>query len=76
MLILLLLLGATPIIRVILKMQTNALCWNPMEAFNFTAANEDSNLYTFDMRNLSRALNVHKDHVAAVMDIDYSPTGR
>ncbi len=37
-----------------------------MEAFNFTAANEDANLYTFDMRKLDIALNVHKDHVAAV----------
>eukprot|EP00047_Mylnosiga_fluctuans_P017567 m.62636 g.62636 ORF g.62636 m.62636 type:complete len:444 (-) comp7147_c0_seq2:261-1592(-) len=68
--------GATPIRRVVLAMQTNAICWNPMEAFNFTVANEDSNLYTFDMRRLDRALNVHKDHVSAVMDIDYCPTGR
>jgi WD repeat and SOF domain-containing protein 1 len=46
-----------------------------MEAFNFTVANEDHNLYTFDMRNLSKALNILKDHVSAVMDVDYSPTG-
>ena len=47
-----------------------------MEAFNFTVANEDHNLYTYDMRNLKRALNIHKDHVSAVLDIDYSPTGK
>lgn len=29
-------------------------------------ANEDHNLYTFDMRKLQRALKVHKDHVSAV----------
>ena len=46
------------------------------EAFNFTAANEDHNLYSFDMRKLDKALCVHKDHVSAVMDIDYSPTGK
>jgi len=57
-------------------MRTNALCWNPREAFNFTVANEDHNCYTFDMRKLDKALCVHKDHVSAVMDIDYSPTGR
>lgn len=27
--------------QVILNMRTNTLCWNPMEAFIFTAANED-----------------------------------
>ena len=37
-----------------------------MEAFNFTVANEDHNLYTFDMRKLNIALNVHVDHVGAV----------
>lgn len=68
--------AATPIRKIILAMRTNAICWNPMEAFNFTAANEDHNLYTFDMRKMDRARNVHKDHVSAVMDIDYSPTGK
>ena len=28
------------------------------------------------MRNLSRALNICKDHVSAVLDLDYSPTGQ
>jgi WD repeat and SOF domain-containing protein 1 len=59
-----------------MKRTCNALAWNPMEAFNFTVASEDHNLYTFDMRNLSIALNVHVDHVGAVLDVDYSPTGR
>lgn len=48
------------------QMRTNALCWNPMEPFNFTTASEDHNCYTFDMRKLDRALNVHQDHVSAV----------
>lgn len=62
--------------KVILKMKTNAIAWNPMEAFNFVAANEDHNIYTYDMRKMDMALNVHKDHVSAVMDVDFSPTGR
>ena len=33
-------------------------------------------LYTFDIRKLDIALNVHMDHVSAVMDVDYSPTGK
>lgn len=62
--------------KMTMKRNCNALAWNPMEAFNFTVASEDHNLYTFDMRNLSIALNVHSDHVGAVLDVDYSPTGR
>jgi hypothetical protein len=31
-----------------------------MEAFNFTAASEDCNLYTYDMRKLQSATCVHK----------------
>lgn len=46
-----------------------------MEAFNFAVANEDHNIYIFDMRKVDRALNVLKDHVAAVMDVEFSPTG-
>eukprot|EP01135_Chromosphaera_perkinsii_P000562 Nk52_evm24s123 gene=Nk52_evmTU24s123 len=68
--------GGSALRKVVLSMRSNALAWNPREAFNFTVANEDHNLYTFDMRKLDRALNVHKDHVSAVMDVDYSPTGR
>ena len=47
-----------------------------METFIFTAANEDYNLYTFDMRALDTPVMVHMDHVSAVLDVDYSPTGR
>lgn len=67
-----------PIRRLVLKMRTNDISWNPMEAFNFTTANDDHNCYTYDMRNLSSrgALTVHKDHVGAVMSVDYSPTGQ
>ena len=68
--------GSTPLRKVVLSMKSNGIAWNPMEAFNFTVANEDFNLYTFDMRRLDRPLNVHMDHVGAVLDVDFSPTGR
>ncbi len=69
---------STPIRRLVLSMRTNDISWNPLEAFNFTIANDDHNCYTYDMRRLSvhGALTVHKDHVGAVMSVDYSPTGR
>ncbi|KAK4881560.1 hypothetical protein RN001_004879 [Aquatica leii] len=65
-----------PVRKVILKLRTNRLAWNPMEPFIFTCANEDYNLYTFDTRNLKKPVNIHVDHVSAVIDVDYSPTGR
>jgi DDB1- and CUL4-associated factor 13 len=66
---------SSPLSKTILKLASNAVSWNPMEAFNFAVANEDHNIYVFDMRKMERALNVLKDHVAAVMDIEFSPTG-
>lgn len=33
-------------------------------------------LYTFDMRALDTPVMVHMDHVSAVLDVDYSPTGK
>ncbi|EDV23507.1 uncharacterized protein TRIADDRAFT_50515 [Trichoplax adhaerens] len=68
--------ASTPMRKVILEMKTNTVAWNPLEAYHFTAANEDGNLYTFDMRRLDSALCVHVDHVSAVLDVDYSPTGQ
>ncbi|KAF2455292.1 WD40-repeat-containing domain protein [Lineolata rhizophorae] len=61
--------------RCVLTLQSNAIAWNPVEAFNFAVANEDHNAYVFDMRKMDRALNVLRDHVAAVMDVEFSPTG-
>jgi len=65
-----------PLTRLVMSLRTNAIAWNPVEAFTFAAASDDYNVYTFDMRNLSAAKIVHHDHVAAVLDIDYSPTGK
>lgn len=65
----------SPLHRTVLNFASNSIAWNPMEAFNFAVANEDHNVYIFDMRNMKRALNVLKGHVAAVMSVEFSPTG-
>ncbi|KAE8751631.1 hypothetical protein FOCC_FOCC001479 [Frankliniella occidentalis] len=65
-----------PVRKVVMKLKANSVCWNPMEAFNFTVANEDFNLYTFDVRQMRVPANVHMDHVGAVVSVDYSPTGK
>lgn len=66
---------AMPVAKTILNFASNAVSWNPMEAFNFAVACEDHNAYMFDMRKMERALNIYKGHVAAVMDLEFSPTG-
>lgn len=66
---------SSPLSKLVMRMKSNAICWNPMEAFNFAVASEDQNAYLFDMRKMDTALNVWKDHVSAVLDIDFSPTG-
>lgn len=66
---------STPVTKTVLSFACNRIAWSPMEAFNFAAASEDHNIYLFDMRKMDRALNVLKDHVAAVMDVEFSPTG-
>lgn len=62
--------------KVVMTLRPNKLCWNPMEAFEFTVANEDYNLYTFDTRQLKYPVKIHKGHISAVLDVYYSPTGK
>ena len=66
----------TPLRKLVMQNKCTKLAWNPMEAFNFTVANEDTNLYSYDMRKLTVATCVHRDFVSAVLDVDYSPRGR
>jgi DDB1- and CUL4-associated factor 13 len=66
---------AMPLAKTVLNFISNSISWNPMEAFNFAMGSEDHNIYIFDMRKMDRALNVLKDHVAAVMSVEFSPTG-
>lgn len=51
---------STPLRKLVMQTRCNALAWNPMEPFSFTAANEDCSLYTYDMRKLTSASCVHK----------------
>jgi DDB1- and CUL4-associated factor 13 len=67
---------SVPMRKFVLPMVSNKVCWNPMEPFNFILANEDHNIYSFDMRKLDKAVMIHKDHVSAVLDVAFSPTGR
>lgn len=59
-----------------LRMAGNSIAWNPIEPFNIAVGKEDHDINIFDMRNPSKALNTLKDHVSAVMCVDWSPTGQ
>lgn len=66
----------SPTQKIKTTMRNNAISWNPMEAYIFATANEDQNAYLWDMRYMDKSLNVFKGHVNAVMDLDFSPTGK
>lgn len=62
--------------KTVMTMRANVVEWNPMEPMRLVVANEDHNLYGFDMRNLAKPIRVHRGHVGAVLDVSWSPTGR
>lgn len=66
----------SPVQKVVTALRANALAWNPMEAYHFASGHDDHNAYLWDMRDLSKSVNVYKDHVSSVMDLDFSPTGQ
>eukprot|EP00746_Dinoflagellata_sp_MGD_P156081 gnl/MRDRNA2_/MRDRNA2_85691_c0_seq1.p1 gnl/MRDRNA2_/MRDRNA2_85691_c0~~gnl/MRDRNA2_/MRDRNA2_85691_c0_seq1.p1 ORF type:complete len:388 (+),score=-18.06 gnl/MRDRNA2_/MRDRNA2_85691_c0_seq1:124-1287(+) len=68
--------ASVPIQRLSMKATSNAISWDPFEILNFTTANDDCNLYTFDIRKMKSALLVHKDFVSSVLDVDYCPKGQ
>lgn len=68
--------AGTPLRKVMLSAASSSMAWNPREPYHLVCANEDSNLYSFDMRNLDKPLMIHKDHVGAVLSVGFSPTGR
>jgi DDB1- and CUL4-associated factor 13 len=52
--------SGTPLRKLVMQTSSNAIAWNPMEPLNFVVANEDCNLYSYDMRRLDRATCVHE----------------
>lgn len=66
---------AKPVKKVIMTLRPNRLSWNPKQAHIFAVANEDYNGYSFDYRYLKNPTKIHKGHVQAVLDVDWSPLG-
>ena len=59
-----------------MKNKCACLAWNPHEPVNFIAGCEDGNIYQFDSRNLDEAKMIHKDHINAILSVDFAPHGR
>lgn len=55
--------AATPLTKISLQNKSMCVAWNPMEPYNFTCGNDDSNCYSFDMRNMDHIKLIHKDHI-------------
>lgn len=68
--------GETPVQKIHMGNKCSCVCWNPIEPMNFAVGCDDTNCYSFDMRRMDRAKLIHKDHISAVNDLDFSPTGR
>jgi DDB1- and CUL4-associated factor 13 len=68
--------GESPIQKITLANKSMSIAFNPLEPINLTIGNDDGNCYTFDLRRMDKAKTIHKDHIGAITDIDFSPTGR
>ena len=66
----------TALKKVVLRMRSNCLEWNPMEPMNFVVGNEDYQAYSFDMRKLDQPTRIYKGHQGAILSVSWSPTGR
>mmetsp|Transcript_6408 Transcript_6408/g.16429 ORF Transcript_6408/g.16429 Transcript_6408/m.16429 type:complete len:393 (-) Transcript_6408:11-1189(-) len=65
-----------PIKKFFLEMASNDLSWNSGQISEFSVANEDSNIYTFDLRNTKQAKKVYRDHVMPVNCIEHDSKGQ
>nr|UXY87516.1 nucleolar snRNP protein [Cryptomonas sp.] len=65
-----------PIEKVLLDMRSNDISWSFFNPWEFTVANEDSNLYSFDLRNLKEVSKIYRGHVMPVLSIDQDPTSQ
>lgn len=60
----------SPVKKIFLEMQTNDILWSRINPWEFLVANEDSNLYTFDIRKINQIKKIYRGHVMPVQCID------
>jgi len=59
-----------PIKKIFMDMRSNDIIWSPKNPWEFTVANEDSNLYSFDLRSISNIKKTYKGHVMPIQSLD------
>ena len=62
--------------NITLKMQGNAVDWNPQAPNYFIVASDDTACYLFDVRKTGEAVKVFTDHLGPVTCVNFSPNGK
>lgn len=65
-----------PAQRCVLASRANCISWNPRDPTTLLCGLESNDSIALDVRSFTKPRLVFRDHVAAVVDIDCSPTGR
>ena len=67
---------ATPLRKLVLATRANALAWNPRDPNCIVVGCEDGKCLLFDVRTLAKPKMIYDDHVDAVTDLAFAPSGR
>jgi WD repeat and SOF domain-containing protein 1 len=60
----------SPVKFFFMEMCSNDILWSKLNPWEFLVANEDSNLYSFDIRKINNVLKIYKGHVMPVQSLD------
>jgi WD repeat and SOF domain-containing protein 1 len=63
----------SPVSKILMNMPSNDISWSYTNPWEFVLANEDSNVYSFDLRNIGKISKIYKGHVMPVLCIDQNP---
>jgi WD repeat and SOF domain-containing protein 1 len=65
----------SPVKFFFMEMCSNDILWSKLNPWEFLVANEDSNLYSFDIRKINNVLKIYKGHVMPVQSLDQEEKG-
>jgi len=60
----------SPVKKFFMDMRTNDIVWFKTNPWEFTLANEDGNLYGFDIRKINNIKKIYKGHVMPIQSLD------
>jgi len=65
----------SPVKKFFMEMRSNDVVWSKTNPWEFTLANEDTNLYKFDLRKINHIKKIFKGHVMPVQSLDQEING-